>query len=94
MMNGDWAAASAEWKRIGCPFERALAPADGDRDAQFAALAAFDELGARIVPAARVVDSTISFSALPTTGPATGIGSGSGVYALIRTRHRMPRSRK
>jgi DNA-binding CsgD family transcriptional regulator/tetratricopeptide (TPR) repeat protein len=53
MMNGDWASAAAEWERIGCPFERALALADGDRGAQFEALDAFDKLGAR--PAARAL---------------------------------------
>ena len=53
LMNGDWASAAAEWERIGCPFERALALADGDRDAQFAALDTFDELGAR--PAAQAL---------------------------------------
>jgi DNA-binding CsgD family transcriptional regulator len=53
MMNGDWESAAAEWERIGCPFERALALAEGGRDAQFAALDTFDVLGAR--PAARAL---------------------------------------
>ena len=47
MIEGDWHAAAAEWDRIGCPFERALALTDGDRDAQLAALSIFDQLGAR-----------------------------------------------
>jgi DNA-binding CsgD family transcriptional regulator len=47
MLEGDWQAAAAEWARIGCPFERALALSGGDRDAQLAALSIFDQLGAR-----------------------------------------------
>jgi DNA-binding NarL/FixJ family response regulator len=47
MIEGDWRAAAAEWERIGCPFERALAMSDGDRDAQLTALSVFDHLGAR-----------------------------------------------
>jgi DNA-binding CsgD family transcriptional regulator/tetratricopeptide (TPR) repeat protein len=53
MMNGEWSAAAVEWERIGCPFERALALADGGREAQREALDAFDTLGAR--PAARAL---------------------------------------
>jgi DNA-binding CsgD family transcriptional regulator len=47
MIEGDWRAAATEWDRIGCPFERALALSDGDRDAQLAALSVLDQLGAR-----------------------------------------------
>jgi hypothetical protein len=32
------------WERIGCPFERAMALADGDEAAQRAALDIFDKL--------------------------------------------------
>ncbi len=53
MINGDWASAAAAWEGIGCPFERAVALAEGDRDAQHEALEAFDKLGAR--PAARAL---------------------------------------
>ena len=53
MMEGDWRSAAAEWERIGCPFESALALADGSREAQFEALHTFDTLGAR--PAARAL---------------------------------------
>jgi DNA-binding CsgD family transcriptional regulator/tetratricopeptide (TPR) repeat protein len=53
MIAGDWLTAADEWRRIGCPFERALALADGDADAQRGALAIFDGLGAR--PAARML---------------------------------------
>jgi DNA-binding CsgD family transcriptional regulator len=53
MMNGDWAPAAAEWERIGCAFEHALALAEGDRDAKLEALEVFDSLGAR--PAARAL---------------------------------------
>ena len=40
-------------QRIGCPFERGLALAEGDLDAQRAALAIFEGLGAR--PAAHML---------------------------------------
>ncbi len=53
MIAGDWRAAALEWERIGCPFERALALAEGDRDAQLTALSILDELGAR--PAASML---------------------------------------
>ena len=52
-MRGDWKAAAAEWERLGCPYERALALADGDEPAQRDALAIFEGLGAR--PAAELV---------------------------------------
>jgi DNA-binding CsgD family transcriptional regulator/tetratricopeptide (TPR) repeat protein len=53
MIAGDWRTAAEEWARIGCPFERGLALAEGDLDAQRIALAIFEDLGAR--PAARLV---------------------------------------
>jgi DNA-binding CsgD family transcriptional regulator/tetratricopeptide (TPR) repeat protein len=53
MIAGDWRAAAEAWARIGCPFERGLALAEGDLDAQRAALAIFEGLGAR--PAALMV---------------------------------------
>ena len=53
MIAGDWRAAAEAWERIGCPFERGLALAEGDIEAQRAALSIFEELGAR--PAARMV---------------------------------------
>ncbi|HLO30652.1 MAG TPA: AAA family ATPase [Anaerolineales bacterium] len=53
MITGDWRAASEAWEQIGCPFERGLALAEGDTDAQRVALEIFEGLGAR--PAARMV---------------------------------------
>ncbi len=53
MIAGDWRAAAAGWEQIGCPFERGLALAEGDPDAQRAALEIFEGLGAR--PAAHRV---------------------------------------
>jgi ATP/maltotriose-dependent transcriptional regulator MalT len=53
MIAGDWRTAAEAWERIGCPFERGLALAEGDPDALRAALAIFERLGAR--PAARMV---------------------------------------
>lgn len=47
MIRGDWRAAAQEWAQIGCPYERALALAEGDEPAQRQALALFDDLGAR-----------------------------------------------
>ncbi|GAC1450116.1 MAG: AAA family ATPase [Ktedonobacterales bacterium] len=50
---GDWRAAAAAWERVGCPYERALALAEGDEAAQRAALVIFDRLEAG--PAAETV---------------------------------------
>jgi DNA-binding CsgD family transcriptional regulator len=45
---GCWAEAAAAWRRIGCPYEAALALADsGEVNAMGEALATFDRLGAR-----------------------------------------------
>jgi ATP/maltotriose-dependent transcriptional regulator MalT len=46
-IRGEWQAAAQEWGRIGCPFERALALAEGDEPAQREALAIFEGLGAK-----------------------------------------------
>jgi DNA-binding CsgD family transcriptional regulator/tetratricopeptide (TPR) repeat protein len=43
---GDWRAAADAWKEIGCPYEEAIALADGDEAAQLEALAIFEKLGA------------------------------------------------
>jgi DNA-binding CsgD family transcriptional regulator len=50
---GDWERAAALWAAIGCPYEAALALADGDGDALRRALAELQELGAQ--PAAAIV---------------------------------------
>jgi DNA-binding CsgD family transcriptional regulator len=47
MMTGNWQAAARAWERLHCPFERALALSEGDRDARLQALTIFDALGAR-----------------------------------------------
>jgi ATP/maltotriose-dependent transcriptional regulator MalT len=47
MIRGEWQAAAREWERIGCPFERALALAQGDESARRQALTIFEQLGAR-----------------------------------------------
>jgi DNA-binding CsgD family transcriptional regulator len=44
---GDWLGAAEAWEQLGCPYEQARALADGDDDAQIAALAIFERLGAR-----------------------------------------------
>ncbi|HMB21535.1 MAG TPA: AAA family ATPase, partial [Anaerolineales bacterium] len=46
MIRGAWQQAAEEWQRIGCPFERALALAEGDISAKREALAIFEQLGA------------------------------------------------
>jgi ATP/maltotriose-dependent transcriptional regulator MalT len=45
-MSGNWRAAAEAWNQVGCPYEEALALADGDENAQRAALAIFEKLGA------------------------------------------------
>jgi DNA-binding CsgD family transcriptional regulator len=44
---GDWQGAAALWAQIGCPYEEALALADGDAEAMRNALALFERLGAQ-----------------------------------------------
>jgi len=44
---GDWRSAAEEWQRLGCPYEQARALADGDLEAQIAALKIFEQLGAQ-----------------------------------------------
>jgi DNA-binding CsgD family transcriptional regulator len=44
---GDWRGAAELWKQLGCPYEQALALADGDVEAMREALALFERLGAR-----------------------------------------------
>lgn len=46
-LQGDWRGAAEAWAALGCPFEQARALGDGDAEAQRAALAIFDRLGAR-----------------------------------------------
>ena len=46
-MAGRWSEAATAWCKLACPFEEARALADGDVDAQRAALTVFERLGAR-----------------------------------------------
>jgi DNA-binding CsgD family transcriptional regulator/tetratricopeptide (TPR) repeat protein len=57
MITGDWQGAAAEWSRIGCPYEEAMALSQGDTNARFRALEIFDSLGAR--PAAQWLRSML-----------------------------------
>ncbi len=50
---GDWQAAAAAWDRIGCPYDQAIALAEGDESAQREALRIFESLGGE--PAAETV---------------------------------------
>jgi DNA-binding CsgD family transcriptional regulator/tetratricopeptide (TPR) repeat protein len=45
-MSGNWRAAAEAWKEIGCPYEEAIALADGNETAQRSALVIFERLGA------------------------------------------------
>jgi DNA-binding CsgD family transcriptional regulator len=52
-ISGDWRGAAAAWERLGCPYEQALALANGDRLAQLKAFDLLTRLGAG--PAAALV---------------------------------------
>jgi len=43
---GNWRSAAAEWEKIGCPYEQALALADGNEDSKREALTILESLGA------------------------------------------------
>jgi len=45
-INGDWQGAADEWKKLGCPYEEALALADGNEDSKRKALTILESLGA------------------------------------------------
>jgi DNA-binding CsgD family transcriptional regulator/tetratricopeptide (TPR) repeat protein len=45
-MSGDWRAAAAAWRQIGCPYEEAMALADGDKTAKLTAVEMLKQLGA------------------------------------------------
>ena len=55
---GRWSDAAAAWQRLGCPYEQALALAEGDEDAQRAALGILEALGA--LPAAAIVRARLT----------------------------------
>lgn len=46
-IEGDWRGAAAAWEALGCPYEQARALAEGDQEAQLAALTTFEQLGAQ-----------------------------------------------
>lgn len=46
-MSGHWRESADAWRGIGCPYEVALALADGDDDAMLEAVSIFDSLGAK-----------------------------------------------
>jgi DNA-binding NarL/FixJ family response regulator len=57
-MAGDCQGAAALWEQFGCPYERALALADGDEMAQRNALTIFEQLGSK--PAAEIMRRRLS----------------------------------
>lgn len=50
-LSGDWRRAAALWSELGCPYEAALAGAEGDDDSRRQALQALQDLGARATAA-------------------------------------------
>jgi DNA-binding CsgD family transcriptional regulator len=46
-IRGDWQAAAEQWRQLGCPYEEALALAEGDSFARLRSLTILDGLGAR-----------------------------------------------
>jgi DNA-binding CsgD family transcriptional regulator len=56
-MSGEWRVAAERWGSIGCPYEQAMALADGDDDAALAAIEILDGLGA--TPAARMLRGSL-----------------------------------
>ncbi len=46
-ISGDWRGAAQAWRALNCPYEEARALAEGDAEAQMAALETFEQLGAR-----------------------------------------------
>jgi ATP/maltotriose-dependent transcriptional regulator MalT len=82
MIQGEWQAAAQEWERIGCPFERALALAEGDPSARREALLIFERLGAR--PAADRLRKELQARGvknLPRTIRSSGRGQGIDLTA-------------
>jgi len=45
-ISGDWQAAAEAWRQIGCPYEEAMALADGDEAAKLSAVEILEKLGA------------------------------------------------
>jgi DNA-binding CsgD family transcriptional regulator len=60
VLAGRWREAAEEFRKIGCPYECALALAEGDESAQRNALAMLEDMGAR--PAAALVRSRLLHS--------------------------------
>jgi DNA-binding CsgD family transcriptional regulator/tetratricopeptide (TPR) repeat protein len=73
MMQGNWRAAVDEWDRIGCPFERAMALAEGDPFAKREALVVFEGLGAK--PAANELRRKLQAQGVKNIPPDLKIGS-------------------
>jgi DNA-binding NarL/FixJ family response regulator len=65
-INGDWQAAAAEWDRLGCPYEAAIARLGGDIVAVQSAATTLRGLGARA--AARLAQQRLAERRGPNTG--------------------------
>ena len=63
-ISGDWRGAAAAWEQLGCPYEQARALADGGGEAQKAALAIFERLGAQ--PMAEIVRQRLKAAGVQT----------------------------
>jgi DNA-binding CsgD family transcriptional regulator len=82
-MAGEHRAAAADWDRLGCPYEAALARYDSQDEAELReALAAFDSLGAE--PAARLTRQRLR--ALGATGVPVGPQAATREHAVGLTR--------
>ncbi|RPJ24637.1 MAG: helix-turn-helix transcriptional regulator [Chloroflexi bacterium] len=82
MIRGKWQEAAREWERIGCPFEQALALAEGDELAQVQALAIFEQLGAR--PAADRLRKHLQIQGVMSLPLASKPSPAKGVDTLTR----------
>ena len=68
-IRGEWRQTAEAWERLGCPFERALALAEGDEPAQHEALGIFERLGAR--PAAEALRAKLQAKGVKLPRPGT-----------------------
>ncbi len=62
LLGGQWRQSADAWAALGCPFEQALALAEGDDAARLAALALLEDLGAQ--PAADRLRKTLRAAGL------------------------------
>jgi predicted ATPase/DNA-binding CsgD family transcriptional regulator len=79
-LSGKWREAANAWERLDCPYERARALAEGDREAQLEALAIYERLGAK--PAAGALRDqlrTAGIRGVPRGARASTLGNPHGL---------------